>query len=56
MAWYLAWLREFGVRGVFLGVGAENTRAIKFYEREGFVRYVEEEGGNSGSVVMVRRL
>ncbi len=38
-------LREHGVPGVHLGVGAQNTNAIAFYERIGFICMVASEGG-----------
>lgn len=35
---FLGRLRELGVAGVHLGVGARNIRAVRFYERVGFER------------------
>ena len=36
-------LKEMGVKGVMLGVASDNTGAIRFYERLGFVRLAEGE-------------
>ncbi|NJK44995.1 MAG: GNAT family N-acetyltransferase [Pleurocapsa sp. SU_196_0] len=40
---FLERLRELRVPGVYLGVGARNTRAIAFYERMGFEKLLEEK-------------
>jgi ribosomal protein S18 acetylase RimI-like enzyme len=39
---FLERLRELQVPGVYLGVGARNTKAIAFYERLGFQKLLEE--------------
>lgn len=48
-------------RGVYLGVGASNTGAVKFYECNGFSRFAQleqdgEKGRKGGTIIMTKRL
>jgi ribosomal protein S18 acetylase RimI-like enzyme len=44
---FLDKLRELQVPGVHLGVGAQNAKAIAFYERVGFQKLLEGENGKA---------
>jgi ribosomal protein S18 acetylase RimI-like enzyme len=52
-------LQHEGSRGVYLGVGASNTGAVKFYERLGFGRYsrIEQNGevGRKGDTMILTK-
>lgn len=54
-------LREEECRGLYLGVGASNTGAVKFYEHDGFSRFAKleqdgEKGRKGGTIIMTKRL
>lgn len=54
-------LREEECRGLYLGVGASNTGAVKFYEHNGFSRFAKleqdgEKGRKGGTIIMTKRL
>jgi ribosomal protein S18 acetylase RimI-like enzyme len=51
----LALLRERGVRGVHLVVGASNTGAVAFYERTGFTALLDDTASVPGESIVYAR-